>query len=360
VALCTGMKVIVIFIAFINSVITTSLMEVKILMIKELQTVFFAIVVFFLCFCSLHAREFSQQCHCILRDAYGLEVVVEDNGHEQIDKEKERTVASTGSDVTIKTAGGSSVLGTFFDHGSDILIVMGSGFGKPRRTLRYYAQTFQNYDVLIFDYSWRTNIKNFVSSFRTLVAPIAVFFDGPWQDVVAVVQYGMARKKYTKIVGLGLCYSAYQFLAAEVKCQKNKVRLFDALIIDSCPLSTADVQKQVFRNISLLYDPLQSTESGVLQYIWSSTCIPDMLAWISSKFSNYSVLHLCAQLETVPVLCIHGRADRLVPLESFEKIWTAIKVHNKVALITPSSHVLNIRNQTVYKVVCDQFIAGIA
>jgi pimeloyl-ACP methyl ester carboxylesterase len=297
---------------------------------------------------------------CTVRDAQGVEVAIQNNGHGQIDKAKVKTDAKSGTDVTIRTVNGrAAIFGTFFDHGSDILIVMGPGFGKPRGTLQYYAQIFQNYDVLIFDYCWRTNIKNFMGSFKSLRAPIAALFDGPWQDVISVVQYGTSHKKYKKVVGLGICYSAYQFLAAEAECQKNQVHLFDALIIDSCPLSTVDVQKQVFRNISLLYNPLQSTEPGWLQYIWGLTRVPGMLAWLSSKFSNYSVLPLCAQIGQIPVLCIHGRADRLVPLESFERMWAAIQSHNKMALITPSSHVLNIRNQAVYKVVCDQFIAGV-
>ena len=303
---------------------------------------------------------------CMVRNASGIQTEIQSDSpvvcceQQRINRAKLNVKVSPGSDVTINIEHGASIQGTFFDRGSDILIIIGPGFGYTRETLQYYARVFHNYDLLIFDYRWRSNFRNFLFSFDTLKSPMGTLFDAPKEEVVAVVRFGRSYKNYKKIIGLGICYSAYQFIAAQAESLENNVQLFDALIIDSCFLSTADVAKHVLRNITLIYDPLQSREPGWIQYLWIMTGISDLLAWLGSKLSNYSAVPLCVQLAQMPILCIHGKADRLVSLEAFEQLWSAIQCPQKMALITPQAHVLNIRTQAIYKSVCDTFIASIS
>lgn len=299
---------------------------------------------------------------CRVRNADGTEVVMQPQDplvckeQEQIDRTKKSMLQQSGTAVTIQTSSKQPLVGNFFDRGSDILVIVGPGFGKAIETLYLYAGVFYNYDILMFDYRWIHNIKNFVFSNNIFKSPISALFEWSQEDVLNVVQFGRSHKKYKKVVGLGICYSCYQFLAAQAEYTKRSAPLFDALILDSCIMSTEDVQKQIVHNISLLYNPLQADEPGWLQKIWETTGIPDCTARLLSKISYHSTLPLLSQIGNLPVLCIHGRADRLVPMESFAHIWDCVQYPHKEALITPSSHVLNIRNKAVYKIVCDHFI----
>jgi hypothetical protein len=302
---------------------------------------------------------------CIVRNADGTECVIQANDplvcreQEKINSAKKCMNRTSQVDVSIPMADGKPIQGSFFDRGSDVLLVIGPGFGFSRKTLHYYAKVFYNYDVLIFDYRWKSCLKDFLCSVKTLKSPMAALFDTPKEEGSAVVQFGRSLKEYKKVVGLGVCYSAYQFLAAQAESTKKQIHVFDKLIIDSCPLSTAEIQKEVLRNVSLMFNPSQDAEPGWLQRVWSMTRIPDMLAWLGANFADYSTEPLCSHIGQIPVLCIQGRADRLVPMDSFERIWASIQTPHKMALITPSSHVMNIRNQAIYKIVCDQFIESI-
>jgi hypothetical protein len=299
---------------------------------------------------------------CRVRNADGTEVVMHPQDplvckeQEQIERTKKSMLQQSGTAVTIQTMSKQPLTGIFFDRESDILLIVGPGFGKPIETLRLYARVFYNYDVLIYDYRWVHDIKSLVFNRNIFKSPTTTLFEWSQEDVQNVVQFGRSYKKYNKVIGLGICFSCYQFLAAQAEYTKRSTPLFDALILDSCILSTEDIQKQILHNISLLYNPLQDDEPGWLQKIWEITGIPDLVTWLLSKISYHSTLPLLSQIGDLPILCIHGRADRLVPLESFERIWDCVQYPHKEALITPSSHVLNICNKAVYKIVCDHFI----
>lgn len=313
---------------------------------------------FLLLSCAAHALEFS----CIVRNADGVEFVVQEDDRivcqegENIAFAKKSKKDFEGEFVTIPMPDGNPIQGSFFDRKSDILIVMGPGFGYYRQTLNYYAKIFHNYDVLIFDYRWRSNIQDFLFSMSTLRGPMSALFKNPKDEVASVVRFGRLHKSYKQVIGLGVCYSAFQFLSAQVESNQRNMPLFDKLILDSCPLSTADVEKNLFCNMSLIFKPWQDDKPGFFQSLWTKTCIPDLMSWFFSKISNYSAVPLCQLIGDMPVLCIHGKADRLVPLASFERLWVELKTPNKQALITPNSHVLNIQRQAIYKVVCDRFI----
>lgn len=276
----------------------------------------------------------------------------------KIDKNKKVMQEQPGVMVTIQTVNGCSVKGTFFDRGSNKLLIMGQAICDPRETMHFYARVFHDYDVLLFDYKWR-DIKNFVFNRQTWKYPMRAFFDSTKEEVVSAVQYARSLKKYRKVIGLGICYSAYQFLYAQSDSYKQGVDLFDALILDSCFLSTAEAQRLMLRNIFLPRSLSQSEGSRGLKRFWAATHIPDLLTWLLAKITDYSTLPLCSQIGQIPVLCIYGKADKLVPATSFECIWESLKTPYKMALITPSAHIMNIRNQAIYKVVCDQFIDSI-
>lgn len=272
---------------------------------------------------------------------------------ERIDQEKIAMQQNPGLRVVIQTSTNMHMSATFFDRGSKKLLIVGQGLGFSQEHMLFYARVFYDYDLLIFDYRWRDSIK-FVLSGQMLLHPIAHLFEQEKEEVISVVRWGRARKQYEQIIGLGLCYSAYMFLAAQVESKKQGAVLFDALILDSCPVTIADVLLKFSNNPLLIVRPRQ-THDPLLFRVLSWTYIPYMLAKFVGLFLPYSAISLCVELGQFPLMFIHGSADRLVPLADFNRLWDSVPSKNKVALITPSAHVMNIENNVIYKLVCDQF-----
>ena len=276
-----------------------------------------------------------------------------------IDKAKEDMLCCPGKEEILETSQGLSFPATFLDRGSNKLMIIGQGIGEAKERMLFYARIFYDYDILIFDYRWH-DFKKFITDLDTLTAPFASLMDATKEEVIAVVERSRQMKHYEKVVGLGVCYSAYTFLAAQVAAQRGGVRLFDALILDSCPASLTDIAERILSNLTLITDPRQAGEPGYLQALWRLTHVPQVLAKLVTFFEGYSSLSLCSELVDLPVLFIHGSTDRLVPMTSFEQIWDSLRSKKKMAFITPNEHVMNIEYQTDYKIMCDRFISTLS
>jgi len=127
---------------------------------------------------------------------------------------------TTDDNVVIKT--------TYFDRGSDTLVVVGPGFTNEREKMAPFMHIFAEYDVVFFDYrghgyekkSWFNpiswNFNPFVRFFGAHPRKARLGLD-EGKDVAAVIRGMKARKPYKKVAGLGLCYSALIFVKADIQ-----------------------------------------------------------------------------------------------------------------------------------------------
>lgn len=275
---------------------------------------------------------------------------------EKIEQAKIAMSSKQGLKLDITTDTDVSISAIYFDRGSNNLLVVGQGIGDPKEHMLFYARIFHDYDVLIFDYRW-CNIKNFLFNRATLFHPIESVCVREKEEVLSIVQLGKSLKNYTKVIGLGVCYSAYMFVAAQHESQAQGKALFDALILDSCPFSISDIAKQVCIHPSLVCNPRASPDQGLTQKVLSFTRIHYLVGSIAAFFVPYSTVSMFANLSDIPLLFIHGNKDSLVPLSSFDAIWASVQSKKKMALITPNAHVMNIKNKVIYKLICEQFIS---
>jgi len=230
---------------------------------------------------------------------------------------------------------------------SKTVIVLGSLFPDKQDRWKNKVRQLSPYDVITFDYAWK-----FAS-----IHPQQNLVSDRYKDVIAAVEYlRTLEPAYTNIIGLGACYSAFTFTAAQADYLSKKSRpLFDKLIIDS-----------MFD--SLLTLALSVAADPSLQCNNDTGCLPDWLKWIFRTLRPDWLLkrivpevsmipHLQAISDTTPILFIHGQKDLLIPIERFRFIWNTVHKDKSVAFVTPYSHVRNMRyNWNVYKAVCDCFI----
>ena len=245
----------------------------------------------------------------------------------------------------------------FFDRKSKTLLIIGQGIPDIKETGRKAARLFKEYDVVLFDYRWH-NSNDFFLKPSTLISPIKKTLYEETEEVLTVVNFFKAIKKYDKVIGLGLCYSGFTFIASQLEEQLKGKQLFSKLIIDSCWWSVLDFQKQIASDPYLPCNPRNGGAPDCLKNFLNNKIVNA----ITSFFLKLITPDICieknlSELENVPVLFIHGKNDLMVPLKTtFNLIFDSTKKVYKSVLVTPFQHGINLQNPEMYKKICDLFI----
>ena len=163
-----------------------------------------------------------------------------------------------------------------------------------------------------------------------------------------MVTWLRARKRYKKIVGLGICYSAYTFALA----QRHK-RLFDALMCDSCWVSLATIAQALARDPYLMIDPQFGSNWLVRALMGWWPCNLVLSRLINWLVPDRSALEPIGQVG-IPVLFVHGQQDLLVPADLLVKELDNRAFVYELVLLA-GRHAINYK-EPAYKRVCEGFI----
>lgn len=274
----------------------------------------------------------------------------------------------TGTLLSGVTDDGVIIKATLLDRNSSTLLVVGGGFTNYREQMAPMGDLFNGYDVLFFDYrghgyeeatffkprTWKNLSKMILGIDRTKVR-LGLCEE---KDVKAIVETACRRKKYTSVVGLGICYSGLIF----VKSAALYPDLFTKLVLDGCWFSLRDAVETLAKDPGMIPHPQRHSKwekNWLIRQRWFQRGI----IWFGQKlfnleFNTVSVLDYAPRLkETMPILFIHGKNDAMVPRTQFETLFRATNCRQKTALITNNEHVWNhLKEKELYKEVIETFI----
>ena len=220
-----------------------------------------------------------------------------------------------------------------------------------------FAQLFDRYDVIVFDYRWRDTYARSLLQSLVLCSPTQRMLFDEEQEIRAVIDFLARHKKYEKVVGLGECYS--NFLFAKIQAddvQKSGKGPFTHLILDSCWLSFKSFAHSISRDPFLPCSPQQGGAPWILKKLTNCPLVKwPVMKIIFAFLDNVSIEKHLAHLN-IPVLFIHGMRDLMVPKPQFEAIWKAACCGKRAALLTPYHHADNLGNKFLYRFVSEQFI----
>lgn len=276
-----------------------------------------------------------------------------------------------GKNYVIHTDDGVNINATYFNRGSDTLLVIAEGFANPREYMAPFIAMFENIDVVIFDfrghgYENRASYNPVKSKFG-IDGKLVTLGHSEEKDVHAVVDgfkrlkmydatsktYNQA-KAYKRVFGLGLCYGAFVL----TKAQSTKPGLFDKIVLDGCWHSLDLFVNKIKRDPYTLFSPQTGGWSD--HWFFGNEYIQDSLEYLVMTFflniKNISLLDYARQIGDTPVLCIHGKDDYMIYKNEFEELWNAFSTKEKTALVTSNPHVRNHwKQKELYKLTCELF-----
>ena len=231
--------------------------------------------------------------------------------------------------VTLHTADGVTIDALFIDRSSDHVLIVGQGCHAAKEKLIPFLKLFTHYDLLIFDYRWLAWQRSWFSLPRILYRTLTKYFIESQQDIIAAVHFLRDKKKYTSINGLGLCYSGMLFCSAQAESLKmDNKPLFDKLIIDSALYSMKQLTQVVVEDPCLCFDNKKGGAPAIVTGIlssrpirWLTTAAGNCI--LGSMFSRLKITDAIADLGQTPLLLIHARGDKLVPLDYFWQMYDA-------------------------------------
>jgi len=267
------------------------------------------------------------------------------------------TVPETVVETTLSTASGVEVPVIWYQRKSNTIIIAAQSLPASKESMRFLAKMFPRYDIVMFDYCWNQHYGRFVAkSFFTGSLIKKVLLDEE-QELAAVIEHVLQDHAYTKVIGFGQCYSCYHL----AKIQSDAINRtgsgpFTHLIFDSCWHSLWSFIERICTDPLLPANPRYGGAPCVLKWITDNWLFKKII--LGTTFACTDDVSPVTYLPsvTVPVLFIHGRNDLFVPVEHFERIWSATDEHNRIALLTPFEHVHNLGNKGVYQHVIYQFI----
>lgn len=258
--------------------------------------------------------------------------------------------------ILLTTPDGEEIPALFFDRNKDKVIVGGQGFPGPKEEMKWTTRLFHDYDVIIFDYRWH-KMPRFIMRLSTLLHPVKTLFLQEKQEVKTVIDYLKKQKKYKEVIGLGECYSNFTFAAAQAEAEEKHETCFTKLILDSCWHNSRDWVEQISLDPWLPFSP---QTGGTPTWLQSFLHKP-FVHWAITRILNLITPRLSVEpylnKVTVPLLFIHGKNDKLVPLDPvFKKVWALTKTTEKAVFITPYEHSYNWQNSWLYRKICHCFI----
>jgi pimeloyl-ACP methyl ester carboxylesterase len=242
---------------------------------------------------------------------------------------------------------------TFFDRGSNELIIIGGGFANPREMLAPLVGIFADYNIVMFDHVGHgLDLKSETYWGKFFKKAFGVDFTAlkggsqEENEVLSIREHFTKLKAYSSVYGVGLCYSTGIFIKVAAKHPGT----FNKLILDGAWENPRKLMKSFTDTPELFFDPQRANPSEQ-QMGWKKRLIYN-LYWniITSRWGQRYLNGNAANLETnstslekltdVPVLFFHGFNDLVISEKQFNAAWDA-KFGEKFAIITDSRHLQN-------------------
>lgn len=257
-------------------------------------------------------------------------------------------------DIMLTTTSGVACPARFFDNNRDRVIVLGQGFFCDSNVMQDFVSLLgSDFDYITFDYRWK-EFASFALNPSTYLRPQQKIFYDEQEEVLAVVRFVKSRKEYREVIGLGQCYSSFLFVVAQAEEQIKGKQLFSRLILDSCWYSLNQFARNVGKDFGLIANP-QKGGSFLLQKICASYALESLIAGLIQCLPDVTIQSYAAQLKNIPVLFIHGMNDKLIPIESFTRVWHTVQAP-KSLLLTPHRHADNLQSDGMMIQACQLFL----
>lgn len=256
---------------------------------------------------------------------------------------------------------------TYFDRGSDCLMVVAAGFTNHREYMAPFLKLFPTYDILLVELPGHgADVQGHVG-YRSILAQKLLGVDieniGLGADestaISLATQHSKRLKTYRTTIGVSRCYSAPFFAQAAVSYyQDHQEKLFDKLVFDSPFTSFADFVP----NFPKLW--VGRSKAPIIKHIYGNKIIGNgfyyLAEWITGKRFDEcpAMTSLLAQLSNTDILLIHSSTDVAISMDDFERIWASLSDHeHSCALITSNPHALNhIKQKELYSWVIQSFV----
>ncbi len=277
--------------------------------------------------------------------------------------------SDVGKLVSFTTADGITLQGTYFNRNSDKLIIVGPGFTNEREKMSPFIHIFAEYDVLLFDYrghghkkmkfadpsTWNFNI--FRHLFGVDPSQVRLGLEEE-KDIFAVVDSMRQRKKYTQVVGVGICYSALIF----AKAASLRHDLFTHLVLDGAWFSLESFTTRLSHDLKMVVTPQRGGWQNfwLTKQEWGRDLIKSLAETLFRvKFKSIAMLDYLPHLSPdLPILFFYGKNDLTISRHEFEIMWQATSCKEKTVVITSNPHVWNhLKQKELYKlIVGDLFV----
>lgn len=275
-----------------------------------------------------------------------------------------------GTAYEVTTADNIKLGATYFDRGSDTLLVLAPGFRTDREWMSPFLAMFPDYDIVLFDF--RGHGHNPLSIIDPSTWPLSVsqlsfgidanvisFGRDEHKDIFAVVEsfkklkLEQTKNTYKNVYGLGLCYGA--FILA--KTQAVYPGLFNKIVLDGCWLSLNHFVEKVKSDLKSMCNP---QAGGWRNHAFFSnkkviSCLEYLVKNFLLDLSDISLVNYLPHIKDTPILFFYGKNDYVVDRADFETIWNLTKTE-KTAVITSQPHTRNhLKQKELFKLACDLF-----
>jgi len=268
-------------------------------------------------------------------------------------------------EIIIKTSDNHELTCSFFDRKKDKIIIIGPGFTNSKEKMAPFVHIFTDYDILIINFRGHGLKKSFsLSPFYNLFGVDTSIKLGMQeeQDVFAALNYAHQNKKYTKTVGIGICFGAFIFAKTQAIAELNNQPGFDKLILDGCWHSLKEFVEKLKNDPCLMFDPQRGGTSPEVRWLFkrnfiSNSLITSIENLIGIEFEKVDLKNYLKNIKNCPILYFYGKDDLTINRQEFENIWNSTGTQEKLAIITSNPHVHNhLKSKELYKLICETFM----
>ena len=275
--------------------------------------------------------------------------------------------ASTEGQQFVLQGATQTVHGTYFNRGSDTLVIVGPGFNNKHEQMAGCIKLFPDYDLVFFDFPGHGRAQRQPSTFQGKLSRFFADIDitsvsfGPAEveTILTAITHFKGQKEYTKLVGVGFCYSVMFLVQAGAQWATiHQTPLFDKLILDS----SWNSYDQLVKHLPLL--KVNSLGVPFLTRFFNTNWAKDNFLWAAQKvvgvpFDQLAPLTFYSpQLVGTDILFIQSCKDIAISSEEFEKVWDSFAhIEHKCVLFTHNEHVRNhFAQKELFKFASELFI----
>jgi pimeloyl-ACP methyl ester carboxylesterase len=256
-------------------------------------------------------------------------------------------------EVLLKSDPRKKIPYTYFDRGSNELVVIGGGFANPREMLAPLLGIFVDYDVVIFDHIGHgldynaPSVPGWVLK-KVLDIDFTALEGGQQEEdeILSVTHHFKEKKTYKNVYGVGFCYATGLF----IRTAANNPGLFKKLILDGAWENGQALMNRFAERPELFYDP-QRGNPAESTMSWRSYLFYHAYMYFTRTNFTQRYIRGCAanlhhnqealqKLEQTPILYIHGSNDLVISSKQFNAVWD-YKAGKKTAIITDARHLQN-------------------